>query len=208
MLGRACATAPAGNISVMRATTIGRARWRRMTVPRWEEARIRCRSANATKARGAGARIIGDTLQLRRGRAATARGSGRQLQMVEVVMRVWAAVLMAMVGAACAREVPQAFPSGELVDLSHTLRRDDDLLADGRALPAREGGRRHHAGRLLLRRQQLLHVRARRHAPRCAGPFRHRAHPDRRSDSARSARRRRRSSSTSPRRPTRTPTIR
>ena len=67
-----------------------------------------------------------------------------------------------------------------------SVRRAGHLLADRQAVPPRQGGRRDDSGRLLLRRQRLLHVRARRHPRRCADPFRAGA-PDRRSAAARSA---------------------
>ena len=79
-----------------------------------------------------------------------------------------------------------AVPGGATRRPLARLRREDDLLADRRRLPAREGRRRRDAGGLLLRRQPLLHVRARRHAHRRADPLRAGA-PDGRPDPARAA---------------------
>ena len=64
----------------------------------------------------------------------------------------------------------------------------DRLLADGRAVQARDGRRGSDREGLLLLGLRLLRRRARRHAPRCADPFRGRQ-ADRGSDPARESRR-------------------
>ena len=66
-------------------------------------------------------------------------------------------------------------PAGRCRRSIARVRLEDDLLADGGAVSAREGGRRCDGGWLLLRGQQFLLGRARRHAHRRAGPFCQRA---------------------------------
>ena len=78
--------------------------------------------------------------------------------------------------AACSRPADGArWPAGPADRSLARLQRPDGLLADRRSVQAGEGrGRRDRAG-LLLRGQQLLDLRARRHAHRRAGAFRARA---------------------------------
>ena len=101
--------------------------------------------------------------------------------------RITIAAIVSMIMVACRQEAPPRFPAGQLVDLSHAYDANAifwptadpfrlDKVADGVT-----------TRRLLLCREQLLHLRARRHAHRRAGPLRAGA-PDRRPDSARSSR--------------------
>src|SRR5438445_4941455 len=73
---------------------------------------------------------------------------------------------MLAVGRTCA-----PFPARPDRGLVARVRLTGHLLADRRAVPPREGGRRRHARGLLLRRQQFLHLGAWRHAPRRARAF-------------------------------------
>ena len=90
-----------------------------------------------------------------------------------MVRLCWVAPLLLVAEAGCQGTPPRPFP-GDQRPRRSVARPDAQAVfwPTAGALPPREGGRRDDAGRLLLRREQLLHLRTRWHAPRFADPLR------------------------------------
>ena len=82
------------------------------------------------------------------------------------------AIFLLLLTTACGKPAPPVFPQGELVDLSHTYDAQTIYWPTAEGFRLRKDAEGVTPAGLLLRGEQPVHLRARRHAHRRADSFR------------------------------------